>query len=250
MAKSMWPVTVLASDICEDIGDSNERYHLYIMKKILMGYKRLHIFVDREVSVKTVVLPYGNSIPLPDDFILETKVGIRKNGRICVLSLDGKMPRVGMPLSGNETAQQINSILDGSHDPGQYFSFYNYVQSPGSVGELYGMGSGFKTGGIYNIDRTNGELQVGSYIPEDCEIVIEYKSDGISEGLKLFPSEMVECLEAWAKWKYYADKQPNMADRYEQRYDKEYFRLKRLYSVKPASYYAYLFKECERPTVR
>lgn len=244
----MWPVTILASDICEDLGDSAEDYHLYIMKKILQGYKRLHIYVDNEISVKSEIIPIGNSVSLPCDFVYETKIGVLKDGVLCTLRLDRKYRPGISGLSHSQTRDHIGRVLCGQLDPGQFFPFYNCYRGGNFLGELYGLGIGYDTRGIYNI--SNGQIDIGSLFPEDSELVLEYKSDGISEGLELIPTEMEDALRYWAKREFYADKNLQQAAYNDGKWEGEYYRIKKLYSKKPAHFYADLMKERARPTPR
>lgn len=248
MAKSMWPVAVLASDICEDLGYSVEDYHLTIMKKILLAYKKLHIYVDKEISIKTIVVPKDGSICLPSDFVYETKVGVLRDDILCTLRLDRSIRPYNSKLNQSETSANILSILSGEYFPNNYYSFYNAYRGGQFLGELYGYGAGYSVGGIYNIQ--NGQLDIGSIVPEDSEIVIEYKSDGISDGLRLIPTEMVEYCEYYAKMKWYADKDLNKAAYNSDKADEEYYRIKKLYSKRPAHFYADLMKERARPAPR
>jgi len=49
MSKALESVSLLASDICEDIGDSIERHHLRIQKKLLEAYRMLYWYVIPEM---------------------------------------------------------------------------------------------------------------------------------------------------------------------------------------------------------
>lgn len=251
MARSLWPVKVLASDICEDIGDSTERYHMKIQKKILAGYKKLHMLVDHEVSIKSIILDADNSIEMPCDFLFETKVGVKQNGIIANLRIDKGMQKQ-CNLSDSERQLQIQQILSGSLSPAGSFCYYNVFDASGlSYGEMYGVGYGFNTQGVYDIDRTNGVINIGSLYPDGAQGIVEYKSDGISDGgLSLFPSEMEPALRYYAKWQLYIDTETGKGIYNQEMWEQEYKLLKRIYLKKKVQYYAGLFKETQRPAPR
>lgn len=233
MAKSLISIDLLGFDICSDIGDSVSRHKSKINRHLISGYSKISRFIGNSFSVKTAVLSYDNAIELPCDFIYETKVGIRHNGRIAVLTLDKGVER--HKLNDTETRDYLNCIWSGEGSYGGYW-FYNAYRGTQFLGELYGMGRYVLNNGTYNIDKNEGVIYIGSHVPKGAEIVIEYKSDGISNGLKLVPTEMRECLEYYAKWKFYLDRDNPKSANYERLYKMEYNQLQRLYNFESALY--------------
>lgn len=246
MAKSLISIDVMAFDLCSDIGDSLYKHKAKFTRHIISGYGKISKFIGNSFSVKTAVLKYSNAIQLPCDFIYETKVGIRKNGRIVVLSLDKGVEK--KKYNDTETQSYINDILTQGYGGYQGYWFYNAYQGNAFLGELYGAGRCVINSGTYNIDKDNGVIYIGSNIPEGAEIVIEYKSDGVSNGLKLVPMEMKECLEFYAKWKFYIDKNPNLGQYNEDRYKRDYNQLQRFYNYETALYATGEINEMFSPT--
>lgn len=251
MARSLWPVKVLAADICEDMGDSVGRKVMKAQKKIIAGYKKLHMLVDHEVSIKSIILDADNSVEMPCDFLFETKVGVSQNGIIANLRIDKGMQKQNN-LSDSDKQRQIREILAGQLSPAGSFCYYNVFDMWGSsLGEMYGVGYGFNTLGVYDVDRTNGVINLGSLYPDGAKVIVEYKSDGVSQdGLRLFPSEMEPALRYYAKWQMYIDTEPGKGIYNQGMWEQEYGILKRMYLKKKVQYYAGLFKETQRPAPR
>jgi hypothetical protein len=234
MGRSLIPLEVIASDVSADLGDSKGKYKYKLTRYLLDGYRKLHTFIDQDFDVKTAVLEYDNVVVLPDDFIYETKVGIRnENGCIAILTLDKSIQ--ARKLSDSQCSSFVNSVWNGEYEGDGYY-FYNAFRGGESLGELYGYGRGVINSGFYNLDRKSGEIYIGSHVPVGCEIVVEYKSDGVSNGLKLVPIEMKEALEFYAKFKWYADKNITQSQVNKNYYEEEYYRIKRLYNFRSALY--------------
>lgn len=242
--RALTPLSVIASDICSDeLGDSTERHHLAVTKWLVRGFQELHLYVTNAVSIKTVVLEADHSVCLPDDFVYQTKVGIRgQNGRIATIWQDYGNTKNNNLLS--QSAYDIQSIIDGTLIPNELTTFYNYKGDLCLDGYVYGCGSK----GFYQIDEKEGVINLGSSFPEGTEIVIEYKSDGLGD-IKLVPTEMVNCLTFYGLYRYYKNKNLTLSQVNYEDYYKQYNRLKRLYNHKPYDYYATLFQNTVRDNV-
>lgn len=228
MSKALVPLSTIADGICAGMGDSMGKYKFTIMRHLLSGYRQLNLYLMPCTEVKTAVLEFDNVIPLPCDFVYQTKVGILKDGHLAVLSLDRSIRRE--TKSQMESEKHLDRIFCGEYS-GSMYPFYNCFRNGQSLGELYGWGRGVHSAGYYNIDKNNGEIYIGSLVPKDAEIVIEYKSDGISDGLKLVPSEVEMTLSYWAKARYYEERGDlRMAQWNEQKYEQMYNQAKRLYN--------------------
>lgn len=245
MSKSLIPLEVISSDICSDLGDSTGKWKYKITKHLLSGYRKMHLFVDHEMDVKTAVLEYDNVVQLPCDFVYETKVGILHNGCLAVLTLDKSVK--ARSLTDTECSNYLNDIWYGSFS-GEGYYFYNAYRGSASLGELYGFGRHVTNNGFYSLNRKDGEIYIGSHVPVGAEIVVEYKSDGVSDGLKLVPIEMKEALEFYAKFRWYADKNITQSQINKNYYEEEYFRIKRLYNFKTALYMTSKINQMFSPT--
>lgn len=232
MAKSLISIDVMGFDLCSDIGDSTFRHKAKFNRHLISGYSQLSMYIGNAFSVKTAVLKYDNAIELPCDFIYETKVGVRRNGHTAILTLDANIEK--RKLNDTDTQNYLNDIWTNGYGGYEGYCFYNYFNGGMFLGELYGAGRSVLNNGTYNIDKTEGVIYIGSHIPDDAEIIIEYKSDGISDGLKLVPIEMKECLEMYAKWKFYLDKETSKSTNFERLYKTAYNKLQRFYNYESA----------------
>lgn len=233
MARSLISLDIIASGLCDDIGDSVQRHKFKFTRHLIDAFKEVNLYIGESFSVKTAVLQYSNAIEMPCDFMYETKVGVRRNGVIAVLSLDKNVQKE--KIGDTEVQKYLNDIWSGQRNYGAY-RFYNCFNGSNYLGELYGTGRSVYNNGTYNINKAEGVIYIGSLLPKDTEIIIEYASDGVSKGLELVPIEMKEVLEYYAKFKFYADKNPNLSVLNEQRYKKAYNKLQRYYNFLDALY--------------
>lgn len=245
MAKSLIPIVDIANNICEDVGDHTKKHQRFVLRHLARCFQKLHLFMTPVTTVKTIVCPISNIIEMPSDFIYETKVGIRTNGKIVLIKRN-------YDDVGNVSANEVNQsgfnqyVIDvlGADINECVTPFYNYK------GELvlsaYGYGS--VCDGLYTVDNNNGRINIGSVLPKNCEIVIEYKSDGVSDGLKLVPTEMESCLYNYGLSKYYFSKADPRYKQSEIDYDGDYFRLESIYRFYPIDYISKLYNQ-EKGTI-
>lgn len=234
MSKALVPIDVIASNCCSGIGDSVNRYKFTFLRHLLSGWRELNLYVGQDTEIKTQVLEVDNVVTLPCDFVYETKIGLLYNGHLATLSLDKSIGKTS--LSQIQSEQTLSEIFQGVY-AGDIYPFYNCFRGGNYLGEMYGCGRGVHSSGYYNIDRSKGEIYIGSLVPEGAEIVVEYKSDGISDGLKLIPTEMEMTLSYWAKARFYEDRGDLKLAGYNQdKYEKSYNKVKRLYNFRSALY--------------
>ena len=245
--KSLIPITEIANTVCEDVGDVTKKHQRYILKQMARCYQNLHLFLSGETTVKTEILPVANVIELPADFVYETKVGVKINDKVIFINKnydqDGNIEKVTDSEFGYYLADTLdpnNTEIDRSVIP-----FYNYN------GELvvHAYGRGAYCDGLYNIDTKNGRILLGSTYPDDAEFVLEYKSDGLSNGVDLVPAEMESCLYNYGLYRYYFNRRDPRYAKSEQDYDIAYYQLESLYRFKPISYISKLYNRFEKETI-
>lgn len=241
----------IAFDACDMIGDTTHKYHGFLMKRMAKGFQEMHLFMTPTVTVRTIQVPYNNIIEMPKDFVYETKVGLYRDGKLILLNRDYRDDSNFIENhSVNDT--QCREYIETSFDRLEYDTadvctpFYNN----GSSGTLYALGGGVFNKGLYTVDKTNGRINLGSNVPRNCEVVIEYKSDGLIEGLELVPSEMDKALEAYGLKDYYRRRKDYAQYRInEKEYNEQWYMLKELYEFKPISYYTEILNEVDRGTI-
>lgn len=235
----MVPISVIATDICDNFGDSDRKYFGEHLKNIINHYKTLHIFLMNEISVKSQIMPLSNIVDLPCDFVKETKIGvINANGRIATMTIDRTLRVPPVASSDEDVERALEDILNNSASA-VFFPFYNtFGIGGGYLGEMYGFACSLNTLGYFNIDRKNRLLSVASSISRDMELIIEYKSDGVSEGLQLVPTEVVNLITYRCKAMFCLDHKDNRYTGYNNEYQLEYKQIKKLYYAKKIDHYA------------
>lgn len=252
MSHALDSVSILASDICEDIGDSLERHHLRLQKKLLEAYRMLYWYVLPDVeeleNIEGQIFPNNGQLQyeLPCNFVYETKVGILWRGHLITLDLKKDLRLNNTKYTDTQAQNQINGYCDGSIIPSEFMPFYNLWRDGVFFGERYGMGCGFHSNQWYNIK--DGVLEIGSNIPDDAEVVVEYKHNGISkDGFKLVPCETSAYCKWYAKGLHYEDSKPSLSADMFEKAKGQYQRLKRLYSYRTPEYLGFVFKSQDRP---
>lgn len=218
----------IANDVCIALGDTHFNNKLTVVNHLIDCYRDFSLYVGTEINVKTQCLNYANVINLPKDFIYETKVGVRMNGRIAILTLDKNQHTHS--YNDTECREYLSQIWDG-HYRGEGYYFYN---APVGYGELYGYGRGVVNRGTYNINRRDGVIEIGSHIPDGCEIFVEYMSDNVKDfGLKVVPTEAKKMHEYFALSEMYMGAKYSNITKSQinrNRYEVEFMRVKRLYN--------------------
>jgi len=249
MSQALIPSIVIASNICEDMGDSNETKVFRVLKKLALAYKEINLFLAPRVSVQSVILPADHQIELPCDFIYATKVGVIKSGVFITLDLNKNLRKNNLVKTDTQVETECNALVDGSLLPGDFMTFYNVFRGGHFLGEMYGMGSGFHSNNWYNI--IDGVLEIGSMMLGIAdEVVVEYKSDGVKEAYKLIPSELEECIMHKTKALLYEDSKPTLSADFNAKYEKKYGMIKRMYAHRSPDYLAWLMHSSDSPTVR
>lgn len=246
--RSLIPINEIANNICEDVGDVQKKYQRFVLRHLARCYQNLYLFVDGTTTVKTEIFPFGNVIELPSDFVYETKVGVKIDDRVVFINknydqdsnieYDANQSQFNMYLADSLNLYDIE--VDRCFTP-----FYNYQGD--LIIKAYGNGS--YCGGLYNIDKKNGRILLGSNYPQGAEFVVEYKSDGVSNGLDLIPTEMEACLYNYGLSKYYFRKGDPRFRKSEEDYEVARYQLETLYRFQPIRYTSKLYDRFEKGTI-
>lgn len=230
MARSMTPIGVIADLVCDENGDTNHHLKFRIEQYIVLGFQKMHLFLNPDVSVKSFIIPFDYIVEMPSDFVYETKVGVIRNGRAFTLWMNHRYRSSQQRmLNDSETLSCMDAVHHGSDLEDDCY-FHNCFRGSDFIGPIRSYGSGYTNSHFYNIKKMEGIIELSPSLPKDCEVVVEYKSDGISAGLKLVPSE------AFLALKYYATarlKGEGENGTNETMFRTEWATLKRLYNFKP-----------------
>lgn len=246
--RSLTPIQDIAASVCvNDLGDSTRKYMVFVLDHMSDCFREMHLFMSDTFSVKTEVMPVGLVVDMPDDFIEPTKVGIKIDDKIYVLWRDyGSLDARNHPAGGPGVIGDPLSILDYQTPSGSIVPFYNYC----GTNVLQGQTVGVNPSGFYTFDRGTGTIHVGSKWPADSEVVVEYKSDGVSDGLSLVPTEWTVALKEYAQWKYWMRKRDRVqANTHRELYLVQYYMIKQMYVQQPIDYQARIFQNTPRQTI-
>lgn len=243
--RSLIPLDAIASRVCSRLNDSSLSYKFSVTRDLLACYTHFNQYMPDSFDVKTAVLEVDNAISCPCDFIFETKVGILYNGRLAVLTLDKKVGYT--KLNDTQTEAYLNSIWNGDYSGDGYW-FYNAYRGNEFLGELYGLGRTVVNSGTYNINKKDGVIYIGSHVPEGAEIVIEYKSDGVSDGLKMVPIEIDKMMEYYALAEHFQVKNRHLSLSFRNDYEREFKTVRRRHSFRSALYMSSKINEMFSPT--
>lgn len=246
MARSLIPLDILANDICSDVGDSMLKHKFKITRHLMDAYRELNMYLPDSFDIRTEILDYNNIYDCPCDFVFETKVGLKVNDRIVVLHIsdDRIEPSV---LGDTEVRDWMQRAWNGEAEGNPYY-FYNTHYRGGYLGEMYGIGRTVRNSGLYSIDRKTGTITVGGNVPKNAQLVLEYKSDGTADGLKLVPTEWKLAMTFFAKSAWYADRNITQSQINDNKWKKASNKIQRLYSFRDALYYADSMQELYSPT--
>lgn len=244
--RSLIPIVEIANSVCEEVGDVTYKHQRIILKHLARCYQDLHLYMTPATTIKTNVFKVGNVIEMPKDFIYETKVAIKCGDDIKLIGKN--YDAVGNGILDNMSHSEFdNYIIDpiGVELDDDFTPFYNYQ---GNL-VLKAKGLGGKCTGLYTVDTAKGQIHLGSSFPCGYELVVEYKSDGISDGLDLVPTEMEACLFNYGLWKYYFRRGDGRYAKSENDYDIARYKLETLYTFQPISYLSKLYDSFEKGSI-
>ncbi len=246
--RSLTPIHDIAESVCvNNIGDSTKKYMVFVLESMADCYREMHLFMSDSFSVRTEVMPVGRVIDMPADFIEPTKVGIKIGDCILVLWRDyGSLGKQNHPVYGVSDLEYMQGVINGSIIPDSVIPFYNY----NGTNILDGFTTGINPAGFYEFNRSTGTISVGSLWPSDSEIIVEYKSDGVSDGLSLVPTEWITALKEYALWKYWTRFRDRIQARtHKDEYLTQYYMVKDMYVNQPVDYQVRVFQNTPRQTI-
>lgn len=200
----------------------DEKAFPYLLKHAINGYRKLnlHNVIKITTQTKRIALdPNTNIANLPDDYLDWFKVaavykfwdGTCHVERIVNLDYNPNILGVDPDACTCEcTTENFNNIAQS--DPAS-FGFYGtwfYTMPRYNNGQytagVYGAGSNIFRG-AFIIDDRQRVVRIGSFVCGVDELLIEYKSSGISDlGEAVVPDGAIPALIAYVTWADYLDK--------------------------------------------
>lgn len=243
MSKSLVPIIDIADDACEFAGDTLRKHKRFMAKQAARAYKNINMFINEEVSVHTVECPVSNIVNMPKDFLYETKVALRYNKRVIYLDRNREL----------EVTDRHDPHVFNQSQTCRYFEEPDmscsipFYDNHGNI--ILAYGPGVRSQGMYRVDTKNGRILLGSNIPEDATILVEYVTDGISGGINLVPSETYDAILNYCLWQYYLKRGDSRLSLFERYYDEKKFQLNCLYNDLPINYIISLFRDTDYGTI-
>lgn len=212
----------------------DEREFVILLKHAINGYRKLnlHNIITTAVRSKRIpVDPCTNLANLPDDYMEWHKVGaVHKwwDGnchRERIINLDYNEDIID--LGGNVgiccecTCENFENDMLGNDpvaegrvnpDPAQFgleswLYFAPRINNGQYTAGIYSANSHIYRGSFI-IDAHNRVIRFGSFMRNCCEILMQYRSTGISDmGEAFIPEEAIPALIAYVKWNDYAEKE-------------------------------------------
>lgn len=247
----------IAQDACIEDGD----FELKFVERNLTFCQRAYgdLYLYQFPNVKTVPLEITDrcTARLPKDYVLYTKIGLLDTvtKRIVVLGYDPSLTTVPADICQCDQSQaetQVQQIFSGVDD-GFNLSFLNPQLDlfGGAYGEIYGLGGGWNKLGFYKVDKENWQIQLSGHInyTDRMRLVLEYKADGTSEGVKYVPSEAKEAIINFTLSKVNKKKDFRLSEGYKRDWQVEYKRLQSMYRGMTKEEWQDLFLKNAKQTV-
>jgi hypothetical protein len=189
-------IAYVVASMLNELGEYHDRQRKrYTQFVIDCLQNELNMYHRSSIEVAYLTPNAANVCELPQDFIDYTKIGIASCGKLWTLTLNEDLitptrEKCGLPISEVCTG---DSEIDWGY---QFAPHYNRGQF---VGALFGMGGGFNYA-YYKVDKNRRQIILDGAVPNG-EIVLEYKSSGITGPQTVVPREAVPVLRAYAHWK-------------------------------------------------
>lgn len=171
-----------------------ERY----LQMAIEGWSDMSIFEMNAVNVAYLDV-VDNVAQLPSDFITHTKIGVRICGKMWTLTQNND---ILIPRPETICPNDIETVCctpDYDYtNLGSYFFFPHYRYGT-YIDTLYGISGGFNTA-YYRIDMENRLIYFNGCVPND-EVILEYKSSGVTSGSIIIPRQAIPALKAYLHWK-------------------------------------------------
>jgi len=229
----------IVRDVCEKFQDYNYSRYMEVLRDANRVVKRMHLNLiptEERFKVKTDIIKQtpNRAITMPDDYIYYTKIGVCKDGHIVTLGLDSSLCNNDDQCPSQDQASSEVNFSTYPYD--WYYPFHNYYGTSAHFNKaptLYGYGGGKAAYGYYAVDESTNPPRIifSSDVPDDAEIVVEYKSDGVGDGATLIATEAELCVFYYCMAHIYLSRdQAGMHDRMIRQYQIEWNFLKKIYN--------------------
>jgi hypothetical protein len=161
-----------------DIGETSTHKERQFLHWAIEGYG--DFLMDSafdKTEIRTLLLPMNEqgAVPLPEDFVDWTKVGVQVGRYVKNLSSNTHMSLT--PENDNRADKSFNITTVTEDDLTIPLPYYNYVNNHGEhKGGFYGYGAGTKGGGHFIINRKLCRMEFKGSVPR-TNVYMEYLSN-------------------------------------------------------------------------
>lgn len=193
---AMVPISYIVRSVQNELEDYTQNSYKRLMQLAIDGVRELRLFHQVSLQVMYAKPNDAGIIKLPPDFVDYIKIGIPINGLLYNLTVNDSII-LNRATKCGEDVRKVSSGVPLPAGLGGYY-YTPHFRGQNFVGGLYGLTGGFNVA-YYRYDKEAGQIEFDGFI-KDREVIIEYKSTGISSGTILAP-ETIEPLKRWVHWK-------------------------------------------------
>src|SRR5210317_213872 len=177
----------------------------------LRGIREMGFDMLKRVRSLKLTINSNDTVDLPDDFVILTKVGVAKQDGLVYVLGENKNINYSQKYDTDAAGNPIDSDGDGLYDrvdaktassgtgifgDDDYIVFSNYIYQ-NNIGQIYGLGGGFYEG-QYRLNDDQNRIELSGV--QATDLVIEYVAD---EARSINPTVHVEAEEALRSYIYY-----------------------------------------------
>lgn len=188
-----------------DLGAGLERYEQFLK----WGKDCYRMFkMDMAREIKTVELPIKawKAIEWPEDYVMWTAIGIRKNGRVYVFSNDSELPLYfdtddeGEPEANVEPDFIDDENIDITSD--RIYIFRNFNSFGEDQGRIFGLKAKSNGIGYFRVNRERREIQLNPVMADSGVAYMEYVASSHNPcSQTIVPEYAVQMHEDFIHWK-------------------------------------------------
>lgn len=227
----------IIKQLCRRTGEPEYRNYDDILEHVVSCCRQLNLLAIPTVTYKKVELNAYNAINWPLDCVKPIMIGLIRCGKLVTLSLDESISPGNLNTNCsnlNDAECEIDQITSNGYDS-------EYSLALGDGLEFRSIGKGYNHVGYISHDKQNRQSHVRGRYKEGDEFIMVFKSDGVSCGMEMVPSETEMCIKSFALREYYTVKSPGVSRSQDYRYKEEFTALKKLYSAITADDWSDLF---------
>lgn len=200
-------------DICDFRGDSEAKSYIRVSKALrhaLNEVRTLSPCFDTGLKSVEIIIGANLMASLPDDFVVETKVGVRLcDGHIRLMGKDGNLTLPAERECSCSTEPCHDNLPPAACPSCTFFNFSGpvgvntgygwgvgatYVRDSYMYGELYGVNPRQWSQGRYSVHAQDIIFGSGYDVKEGAKVYIEYISSLGTADAFVIPAEAFDCL--------------------------------------------------------